>query len=534
MKRRDITAATRASTWLLVLPLLATFSLTSPAWSQDAPADARDAREARIVVASKQFTESIVLGEALTRLAEAAGYRAEHATALGGSGLVLSALRDGRIDAYVEYTGTLLQEHYADRNFRFLHELRDALAEDGLAMSPPLGFNNGYAIGMKRERAAELGITTMSDLADHPQLRLVFNQEFLERGDGWPAIVSFYSLPAFASVGATEHQIALRAVDQGQADATELYTTDAEIPYYDFVALEDDLGFFPRYDAVILYRRDLADRAPAALEAMLLLAGTLDADAMQQFNAMVTIDKAEADEAAAALLEATVGEQRLARLAETPAEARSTGRRSVVAAVWETTLEHLAMVLVAVSAGIAVAVPLGIFAAKDASVGRLVLPAVGVLQTIPSLALLVFMIPLLGLGFWPAAVALFLYSLLPIVRNTQQAIADLPPATEESAEALGLSPGRRLWLVELPLALPAILAGIKTSTVITIGFATLGAFINAGGYGQPILAGLRRDEMSLILQGAIPAAVMAVVAQVLLELLGRAVIPRGLRLKRAA
>ena len=156
---------------------------------------------------------------------------------------------------------------------------------------------------------------------------------------------------------------------------------------------------------------------------------------------------------------------------------------------------------------------------------------VGIIQTLPSLALLVFMIPLLGLGSPPAVAALFLYSLLPIVRNTYTGLHDIPNSVRESADALGLTAAARLRLVELPMSARAILAGIKTSAVINVGTATIGAIIGAGGYGQPILTGLELRNTSLILQGAVPAALLALLVQGLFELAERWLVPKGLRLK---
>ena len=159
----------------------------------------------------------------------------------------------------------------------------------------------------------------------------------------------------------------------------------------------------------------------------------------------------------------------------------------------------------------------------------MILGTVGVIQTLPALALLVFMIPLLGIGGPPAVVALFLYSLLPIVRNTHAGLAGIDEPLRRSALALGLSPAARLRHIELPLAAPVILAGIKTSAVINIGTATLGALIGAGGYGQPILTGIRLDDVGLILEGAVPAALLALAVQGGFELAERRLIPRGLR-----
>jgi osmoprotectant transport system permease protein len=137
----------------------------------------------------------------------------------------------------------------------------------------------------------------------------------------------------------------------------------------------------------------------------------------------------------------------------------------------------------------------------------------------------------MGIGGPPAIVALFLYSLLPIVRNTYVGLHDIPSDIRESAEALGLPVRARLRLIELPLAARAILAGIKISAVINVGTATLGALIGAGGYGQPILTGIRLDDVGLILQGAVPSAVLALLVQGLFEIAERILVPKGLRLK---
>jgi osmoprotectant transport system permease protein len=158
------------------------------------------------------------------------------------------------------------------------------------------------------------------------------------------------------------------------------------------------------------------------------------------------------------------------------------------------------------------------------------LPAAGVVQTIPSLALLAFLIPFLGIGAGPALVALFLYGLLPIVRNTYTGLTTIAPGLRESAEVLGLTPRARLVRIELPMAAPSILAGVQTSAVINVGTATLAALIGAGGLGEPILSGIQLRDTTLILEGAIPAALLALAVQAGFDLLERALVPRGLRL----
>jgi osmoprotectant transport system permease protein len=151
-----------------------------------------------------------------------------------------------------------------------------------------------------------------------------------------------------------------------------------------------------------------------------------------------------------------------------------------------------------------------------------------------SLALLALLVPVPFLGISPATaiVALFLYSLLPIVRNTATGLQDIPPDLRDSAEALGLSRSARLTRVDLPLASRSILAGIKTSAVIAVGTATLAALIGAGGLGEPIVSGLNLNDHATILEGAVPAALLALLVQGAFELADRAFIPRGLRLPR--
>jgi len=209
----------------------------------------------------------------------------------------------------------------------------------------------------------------------------------------------------------------------------------------------------------------------------------------------------------------------------------ATRRVGLAARLRQHTEEHLSLVLVSLAAAVVISIPLGILAAKRRRLGQIILAVTGTIQTIPSLALLVFMIPVLGIGPRPAIAALFLYSLLPIVRNTYAGLTGIAADVRESAEALGLPSVARLRLIELPLASPTILAGIKTSAVINVGTATLGALIGAGGYGQPILTGIRLANVGLILEGAVPAALMALGAQAAFELLEPALVPRGLRLR---
>jgi len=473
----------------------------------------------QITVGSKSFGESVILGEITADLARSTGATATHRRALGGTRLVWDALRSGAIDVYPDYTGTLAEEILAGADRSAPDWLARALAAQGLAMSRSLGFNNTYAIALRADVAQKLALRRISDLGAHPQLRFGFSSEFMNRRDGWPGLRRRYQLPQ-ASVRGLEHDLAYRGLDSGDLDGTDVYTTDPEIEAQHLAVLEDDLAFFPRYDAVLVFRAELRARAPGVVAALTRLEGRIPARRMAAMNAQAKLARVPEAEVAAAFLREELG---------VLATARADSRAARIAA---RTAEHLWLVGLSLALGILVAIPLGIAAARRPRLGQVVLAVVGVVQTIPSLALLVFMIPLFGIGALPACVALFLYSLLPIVRNTVTGLADIAPPLRESAEALGLGPGAILRLVELPLASRAILAGIKSAAVINVGTATLGALIGAGGLGQPIFTGVRLNDVSLLLEGAIPASLLALVVQGVFELVERAVVPRGLRLAR--
>jgi osmoprotectant transport system permease protein len=499
------------------------------------PARAETSPTGPVRVGSKAFTESVILGEIATQSVRAAGLEAEHRSGFGGTRLVWDALLRGAIDVYPEYTGTLIQEILSSAPGALGSGtpgagtpgaenpsddwLTRTLVARGVGVIGPLGFNNSYAVGVRQDLAARLGLKTISDLRAHPELRFGFSNEFMSRRDGWPALRDRYGLPQ-TDVKGIDHDLGYRGIASGAIDAMDLYVTDPEIKRYALRALADDRAVFPRYDAVLLYRLDLAGRAGEALGALRRLAGRIDAPTMAALNARAKLDRVPETKIAAEFLQQTLG---LAIAAPSqPGIARAILRRAV---------EHLELVALSLLAAIAVAVPLGIFAARRPRAGQLVLGAVGIVQTIPSLALLVFMIPLLGIGALPAMVALFLYSLLPIVRNTHAGLTNIPASLRESAEALGLPPGAILRRIDLPLASPLILAGIKSAAVINVGTATLGALIGAGGFGQPIFTGIRLDDVGLILQGAVPASLLALLVQGLFELIERRVVPRGLRLR---
>jgi osmoprotectant transport system permease protein len=493
---------------LLSLSIFVAHSSSSPVY----------AASPEVKIGSKTFTESVILGDVVALLVQNAGAVPIHRQGLGGTRLLWNALVRGDIDIYPEYTGTISEEILARKRISGDDAIRKALAGYGIRMTASLGFNNNYALGMKKEIAGKLGIFKVSQLRRHAELVFGFSNEFMDRSDGWPGLRSLYGLPQ-KNVFGMDHDLAYRGLESGSIHVTDLYSTDAEIDYYHLLTLEDDLHYFPVYTAVVLYRADLVERAPEVAAALSKLEGRISGPDMIRMNGLAKIRKVS---------EATVAAEFLSQHFSLKSGAR---HESMTERVWRHTKEHLYLVSVSLLTAVLISIPLGIIAEKKSRLGQIILGVVGIVQTIPSLALLVFMIPLLGIGGPPAMVALFLYSLLPIVRNTYTGLRDIPPSLRESAEALGLSPAAKLRLVELPMASREILAGIKISAVINVGTATLGALVGAGGYGQPILTGIRLDDVGLILQGAVPAALLALLVQGVFELLELVVVPKGLRLK---
>jgi osmoprotectant transport system permease protein len=433
-------------------------------------------------------------------------------------------LAAGEIDVYPEYTGTITAEILAGENVADEKKMHDLLRQKGIGVSKSLGFSDTYALAMTRRRATQLGLSKISDLKRLPELQLALTHEFLDRADGWTALKRRYDLQQRNVVG-VDHDVAYRQLLAGEVDVIDVYSTDAMIRRSDLVLLKDDVAFFPRYDAVWLYRFDAASRCPELAAAMNRLQGTISEATMQALNDEVEAGRKTESETAADFLSQNIGLH---------VDVQTTSRTEMIV---RHVLEHLDLVRRSLLPAIVVGVALGILCQRSPRVGRVVLAAVGLLQTIPSLALLVLLLPIvaalgyrsIGEGSVTAVTALFCYCLLPIVRNTYTGIESIPRATIESATALGLGPLARLVEVELPIALPTILAGIRTAAVQNVGFATLGAIIGAGGLGQPILRGIRVNDISLILAGAIPAALLALLLQGLIDAIEWALVPRGLK-----
>ncbi|WP_296942222.1 glycine betaine ABC transporter substrate-binding protein [uncultured Massilia sp.] len=482
-------------------------------------------------VGSKRFTESYVLGEILTQAARRAG-PAEHRQGLGNTAIVLGALRSGAIDVYPEYLGTIDLEILKNPQPTTLAQMRAALRPLGLGVAVPLGFSNGYALAVR----GDAGIARLSALAQQPGWKIGLSHEFLGRADGWPGLARRYGLPQRPR--GLDHGIAYEALARRQVDVIDIYSTDAKIRQYGLRVLDDDRAYFPRYDAVLLYRLDLPRRLPAAWRALAALEGTIKADDMIGMNAQAEIDRRpfadiardwlacadrRVDGAAVHASSTRVNCQDKTAKPDPGAAPAPAGRTDAAPGLLAKTFgdgfgalarQHLLLVGLAVLLGCAAGIPLGIVAALAPRLRQAVLAVAGVLQTVPSLALLAMLIPLLGrIGTVPALVALCAYALLPIVRNTCTGLLQVPAGLRTAALALGMTRAQALAQVELPLAAPVILAGVKTAAVMSVGTATIAAFIGAGGFGERITTGLALNDNDMMLAGAIPAALLAVLTQ---------------------
>ena len=491
-----------------------------------------------IVVASKPFGESYLLAEMFAQLLESRGFNVERRPGLGATEIAFAALRTGAIDVYPEYTGTGL--------VAILHDtLPDAVAADPRAVFahvsqrfedayhtrwlPPLGFENTYAIAVTKTTARRFHLSTLSDLArESPHLTAGFTADFIGRSDGLVGLSRVYGLRPRA-VRPLAPAVKYQALASGAVDVIDGYSTDGLLARYDLVTLVDDRHFFPPYEAAALVSQQLERDSPSAIATLTLLSGRLDVQTMRQLNRRVEVDGEDVKRVGSDELRALglVGGKQ-----PTPGARSSVQRSSFWSYLWDRratifslTMRHLLLVAIALAAAVIVAVPLGLGLERARRVAEPAIGTLGVLQTIPSIALLAFMIPLLGVGVTPALIALWLYALYPIARGTYSGVRDADPDAVAAAEALGTTPRQRLLWVRLPLAAPVIMAGIRTAAVITVGAATLAAFIGAGGLGEPIVAGLALADTRMILSGALPAAVLALAVDGLLAVVEGLIAP---------
>jgi len=469
-----------------------------------------------ISIGAKNFNEGQLLSEILAQLFESNGFKIERKYNLGGTLICFEALRNGEIDIYPEYTGTISEQILQSDLTFTLDDLRKRMGEQyGMEISKPYGFNNTYALAVTRSTAEKYDLQRISDLRIHPNLRLAFSYEFIERRDGWQNLATIYQLPQ-TPVG-IEHGLSYQAIEKEKIDLIDIYSTDGEITRYDLKILDDDLEFFPVYMAVALYNSDLSQNSKGLISK---LENSIDEDQMQKLNAQVVFEKQSYEQVARSFLKS----ENLLLTSEK-------FERNSFMEIVDKTLVHLQLTVIALLAAMILAIPLGILIYHYSAAAKPILYLTGLLQTIPSIALLALMIPIFGIGVLPAIIALFLYALLPILRNTATALFSVDPLLKKVATGIGLTRWQRLRMIEIPLSTPTIFAGIKTAAVISIGTATLAAFIGAGGLGEFIVTGLTLNNTAMILKGAIPAAVLAILVEFLFEMIEKWFLPKHLQQK---
>jgi osmoprotectant transport system permease protein len=508
-----------------------------------AVAVAAQAPRAAVAVGSKPFGESYLLAEIFAQILEARGLTVTRRFGLGGIEIVLPALRRGDIDVYPEYTGSglvivLKDEPMRDPAAVFDRVSREFAARFDLRWLAPLGFENTYAMSIRTDMAKELGLRTLSDFAKvSSRMRAGFTADFIGLPEGLPGLRKAYGLEP-REVNALAPAVKYQALVSGSVDIIDAYSTDGLLGRYPVTVLEDDRRFFPPYDAAALVRGSLMRDRPDAIAALAELSGRFDVVRMRALNERVDVNREDVAVVAAAALRdlGLIDPAAAGRRTDRPSTGVSESARGLAGAstelaryMWDRrgdigrmTLRHLTLALISLLLAVAVAVPLGLGLERTRA-AEPVIRSVGVLQTIPGIALLAFMLPVLGIGATPAIVALFLYSLYPIVRNTYTGVREADPSAVHAAHALGMTPVQVLRFVRLPLAAPVIMAGVRTAAVLNVGTATLAAFIGAGGLGDPIVAGLALADTRMVLSGAIPAALLALVVDWMLGRVQRAV-----------
>jgi osmoprotectant transport system permease protein len=505
--------------------------------------DATPASRSPITIASKPFAESYLLAEMMAQLLEAHGHLVVRRPGLGATEVAFGAVRTGAVDAYPEYVGTgllvVLRDSVTpamrrDPRLAFREVATASEARFGVRWLPPLGFRNGYALAVRRGTADSLQLRTMSDVsARGAALRAGFTSDFIGRADGWPGVRAAYGW-TLASVRPLAPALKYDALRQGAVDLVDGYDTDAPLADTTLVVLPDDRGFFPPYEASIVVSAALRTRDPAAVAVLTTLSGRMTEAEMRRWNAALETDRRPVRDVAHDALRTLglVTERGDVARADAPAPglwAFLWARRAETARL---TGEHLLLVAVAMLLALAVALPAGVWLADRATAADRVLQGLALAQTIPGLALLALLLPVLGVGAAPALVALWVYALLPVVQGTVVGLRAVDATATEALAAMGATPRQQLWWARVPLAAPVLVTGVRTATVITIGTATLAAFVGGGGLGEPIVTGLGLADERLVLSGAIPAALLALVVDRGFAWLTRRVTPAHQRVQR--
>lgn len=493
---------------------------------------------AEIIIGSKSFTEQLILGEmAAILLKEKYNQEVTKKLSLGGTKVALDALRNGDIHLYPDYTGTgysfILQKNdlETDPDKIYREVQKEYLKRFDIIWSPPIGFNNTYALAVREDDKRFENIDSVSQLSGKTnQYRFGGPHEFMERNDGYRNFVDIYKLNFNTDkITALDSGLMYSAIRDKNVDMIMSYSTDGRILAYNLKILDDDRKFFPPYYAAWIAKSETIRKFPALKKMFSDFEELIDEETMVELNNQVDTFKLEPSTVARNFL------IKRGLIKGTPSEKkRGSGFLNYVKAkkryLIKITKDHLILSFSALFLALLISLPTGIILTRLPSISQPVFAFINTVQTVPSLALLGFLIPLMGIGKAPAILALFLYSLLPLVRNTYTGIKAVDKNFIEASRGMGLTNAQILMRVELPLAMPIILAGIRTASVIVIGTATLAALVGAGGLGDPIFRGVATVNGNLILLGAIPSAILAIVVDKLLGWSEYKLVSNGLRL----
>ena len=486
-------------------------------------------------VATKRFTESYVLGDIVAQtLQNKTNLKVSTKQGMGSTGIVFNALLSGEVDVYPEYWGTLTQEILKSNEDITIDQVNALLLPKGLRAGVLLGFNNTYALAIRRELSESMQIRKISDLKHYPKLRLGLSQEFLARADGWPGLSKRYGLVDFRPTG-LDHGLGYSSIAKSELDLIDAYSTDSRLTEGGLVLLEDDLHFFKSYQALLLMRNEAVPVGGEIDRALKSLEGVLSESRMQQLNARIELNHESVEAVAQSFLkELSNTDSSNTDSSSTDSKAKNLAKdlnSAVTEPNWQRdlrqfglffigsdflrlTTEQVALVFTSLFFAVLFGIPIGIFIYKRPVAGYPIRAVMGAIQTIPALALLSFLILIVhSIGFWPAFLALWLYALLPIIESTQSGLNLVDSSVKEASAALGTGFWRQLIKIELPLSSPVLFGGIQVAAVWTTGTATIAAFVGAGGYGERIAQGLSTNNTELMLEGAVPSAVFALVIQ---------------------
>jgi len=492
-----------------------------------------------VVVSSKSFGESIILGEILSiLLTDRFKQPVVRRLGLGGTKVAFDALVSDDIHVYPDYSGTgysMILKRSGENDAAKVFDIVNSEFSKrwGIKWSQSLGFNNTYALAVRKDDPQFKNIQKVSELSslDTGQFRYAAPYEFMERKDGHRGFSEKYNL-RFKKNNMISMSAGLMftAIKDREVDMMIAYSTDGRIGASDLRLLEDDLSYFPPYFVSFLFKESSYKKFPALKKAINLLENKITAKEMIHMNDQVDRLKRDSYQVAKNFL---IKKKMLS--GHTKSEFKDMGFFSFAMSKKKYLLkiikDHLVLSFSAFFLALLVSLPIGILLTRYQKAGMIVFPIVNTIQTIPSLALLGFLIPVVGIGFIPALIALFLYSLLPLIRNTYTGILGVDRNYLEASRGIGLNNFQILIHVELPLAMPIIIAGMRTAIVIVIATATLAALIGAGGLGDPIFRGVSTVNSNLILLGAIPSALLALIVDRSIGFLEKAVVSKGIRLK---